>query len=58
VVLKSLPQLVFCAAALASVSAFGSIPHDALHPLAVLASLIPLQLVAVVWAFRNPDVRS
>jgi hypothetical protein len=58
VVLKSLPQVVFFAAALASVSAFGAVPRDGFHPLAVLASLLPLQLVAVVWTLRNRNVKS
>ena len=38
-------------AAVLSVAAFGAIPQDgSLHPLALLASLLPLQLAALYWA--------
>ena len=36
-----------------SVGAFGLLPHDGLHPLAVLASLLPLQLAALFWVLRG-----
>ncbi|MFQ6538441.1 MULTISPECIES: hypothetical protein [Aphanothece] len=43
--------LPLLAAAGASVTAFGAIPQDgALHPMALLASLLPLQLAALFWA--------
>ncbi len=43
--------LILLAAAGISVGAFGSIPQDgSLHLLAVLASLLPLQLAALYWA--------
>lgn len=41
------------AAAGLSVVAFGMGPHDGLHPLALMASLLPLQLAALLWAFRG-----
>jgi hypothetical protein len=42
-------------AALISVGAVGSIPHDGLHPLALMASLLPLQLAALLYVFaRSP----
>ena len=43
--------LILLAAAGISVGAFGAIPQDgSLHLLAVLASLLPLQLAALYWA--------
>ena len=48
-------------AAVISVGAFGAIPQDgAMHPIALLASLLPLQLAAVFWATavaRSPGSR-
>lgn len=55
-VLKSggvLSRGVLMAAAALSVVAFGLGPQDGLHPLALMASLLPLQLAALFWAFRG-----
>ncbi|MDI9407066.1 MAG: hypothetical protein QM522_10215 [Chitinophagaceae bacterium] len=50
-----LPLLPLLAAGLISVGAYGSIPHDGLHPLALMASLLPLQLAALLYVFgRSP----
>lgn len=46
------------AAAGLSVGTFALIPHDGLHPLALLASLLPLQLAALFWVFRGDGSRS
>ena len=32
---------------------FGSFPHDHIHPLFTLLSLLPLQFGALVWAYFN-----
>jgi len=40
-----------------SVGAFGLSPDDGLHPLNVLASLLPLQLAALLWVFRGARSR-
>ncbi|MCP9882281.1 hypothetical protein KBY65_07285 [Cyanobium sp. Alchichica 3B3-8F6] len=34
--------------------AAGSIPHDGLHPMALMAALLPLQLAALLYVFRRP----
>ena len=55
-VLKSralVPQSALLAGAALSFTAFGLVPHDGLHPLALMASLLPLQLAALFWAFRG-----
>ena len=50
-VLKSgLLRLLLAGAALASCAAFVSVPGEGWHPLAMLASLLPLQLAALFWA--------
>jgi len=52
---RVLPLLPLLAAGLISVGAYGSIPHDGLHPLALMASLLPLQLAALLYVFgRSP----
>jgi len=45
------PALVFilALAALISAACFAGIPQDGPHPLALLASLLPLQLAALLW---------
>ncbi|MEA5411485.1 hypothetical protein VB737_06885 [Synechococcus sp. BA-120 BA3] len=35
---------------LVSVLALAATPHDSLHPLALMAALLPLQLAALAWA--------
>lgn len=50
-VLKSLLlRLMLVVAALVSCGAFASITTEGWHPLATLASLLPLQLAALFWA--------
>jgi hypothetical protein len=56
VVLKP-PQLrvLLVLAAFASCSLLAAVPADGLHPLGVLASLLPLQLAGLFWALlRSP----
>ena len=43
------PLLLLALASLATFNSFGSIPMDGIHPLAVIASLLPVQLAAVLW---------
>ncbi len=38
---------------LLSFMALGATAHDGLHPVALMGALLPLQLVAVVWALLN-----
>lgn len=47
---QPLPCLLLAGAALVSCLVFASIPSEGLHPLATLASLLPLQLAALFWA--------
>lgn len=42
------------AAAVLSVLAAAAMPPEGLHPLALLAALLPLQLAALLYAFRRP----
>ena len=46
-------RLLLLLAALASCTVFASVPSEGWHPLAVLASLLPLQLAALLWAFSR-----
>jgi len=46
-------RLMLVLAALASCGVFASVPSEGWHPLAVLASLLPLQLAALLWAFSR-----
>ncbi len=46
--------LLLAAAGALSFSAAASIPHDGLHPLALMAALLPLQLAALLYVFRRP----
>ena len=41
-------------AAVLSVMAAAAMPHEGLHPLALLAALLPLQLSALLYVFRRP----
>jgi hypothetical protein len=52
-----IPQGALVLGALLSFGAFGLVPRDGLHPLALLASLLPLQLAALFWAFRGAGSR-
>ena len=40
-----------------SFGAFALVPHEGYHPLALLASLLPLQLAALFWVFRGAGSR-
>jgi hypothetical protein len=46
--------LLLAAAAGLSFAAAAAMPHDGLHPLALMASLLPLQLAALLYVFRRP----
>lgn len=46
-------RLILAAAALVSFSLAGVTIEDGLHPLALLASLLPLQLAALLWVLRR-----
>jgi hypothetical protein len=46
-------RLLLLLAALASCTVFASVPSEGWHPLAVLASLLPLQLAALLWALSK-----
>ncbi|WP_216903988.1 hypothetical protein [Synechococcus sp. CCY 9618] len=35
---------------LLSFALLGAVPHDGLHPLALMGALLPLQLAALLWA--------
>jgi hypothetical protein len=49
------PALLLLAGAGAlSFAAAATIPHDGLHPLALMAALFPLQLAALLYVFRRP----
>jgi hypothetical protein len=50
--LSSLVPLV--AAAALSFGAAAAIPQEGLHPLALMAALLPLQLAALLYVFRRP----
>ena len=47
--MRTLPRLMLAGSALMSCSIFASLPHDAFHPFALMASFLPLQLGALVW---------
>jgi hypothetical protein len=54
VVLKPpLLRLMLVLAAMASCGVFAAVPSEGWHPLAVLASLLPLQLAALLWVFSQ-----
>ena len=52
------PRVALLAGAGLSLTAFGLIPQDAFHPLALMASLLPLQLAALFWVFTGGGSRS
>ncbi|MFM8382294.1 MAG: hypothetical protein ACKOA6_09925 [Actinomycetota bacterium] len=51
---RSWTLLLLLAAGALSVSAGATIPHEGLHPLALMAALLPLQLAALLYVFRRP----
>lgn len=57
-VLRRPASLLIGLAALTSVFCFASLPGDGFHPLAVLASLLPLQLAALLWVLLNTQAAS
>ena len=46
--------LLVAGAAALSWGAASAMPHQGFHPLALLAALLPLQLAALLFAFRRP----
>jgi hypothetical protein len=50
------PALLFTLmlAGLASFTSIAGLPQDGPHPIALLASLMPLVLVAMLWALKRP----
>lgn len=51
-----LPVLFLVAGAgVLSLAMAGTIPHDGLHPLALMAAFLPLQLAALFYVFRRPQ---
>ena len=40
------------AAGAVSVGVWGAAPHDGLHPFALLAALLPVQLAALFWCIQ------
>lgn len=46
-------RLILAVAGLVSFSLAGVTISDGLHPLALLASLLPLQLAALLWVLRR-----
>jgi hypothetical protein len=46
--------LLLAGAAALSWGAAAAIPHDGFHPLALMASLLPLQLAALLFVVRRP----
>jgi hypothetical protein len=46
--------LLLAGAGALSFAAAAAIPHDGLHPLALMAALLPLQLAALLYVFRRP----
>lgn len=56
-VLNPLSIAVLLLAAAVAVTAFGEVPRSGVQPLAVLASLLPLQLAALLVVVR-PALRS
>ena len=47
--------LLLVAAGALSFAAGANIPHDGVHPLALMAALLPLQLAALLYVFRRPS---
>jgi hypothetical protein len=38
---------------LLSFACLGAVPHEGLHPLALMGALLPLQLAGLLWAMRH-----
>ncbi|MCT0224441.1 hypothetical protein [Synechococcus sp. CS-1328] len=51
--LRRLPLLLLVLASLISLAAFDAVPDQGIHPLAWMASLLPLQLAALLWALSR-----
>ncbi|MEA5421873.1 hypothetical protein VB716_01795 [Synechococcus sp. CCY9201] len=51
--LRRMPLLLLVLASLISLAAFNAIPDQGLHPLAWMASLLPLQLAALLWGLSR-----
>lgn len=47
---RRLALVLLVGSGLISFSLLGTVPHDALHPLALMAALLPLQLAGLLWA--------
>ena len=47
-----LPALLLLVAGMVSVGVWGAAPHDGLHPFALLAALLPVQLAALLWCVQ------
>ncbi len=50
---RQLPLALLVAGGLLSFTALAAIPHDSLHPLALMAGLLPVQLAALLWALLH-----
>jgi hypothetical protein len=44
---------VLAVAALLSLAAVARVPHDGLHPVALIRGFLPLQLAALVWGLAR-----
>ncbi|MEA5389705.1 hypothetical protein VB738_00395 [Cyanobium gracile UHCC 0139] len=47
---RRLALVLLAGGGLVSFLALAATPHDGLHPLALMAALLPLQLAALAWA--------
>jgi hypothetical protein len=52
-VMKTPLRLLLVLAALASCGVFAAVPSEGWHPLSVMASLLPLQLGALLWVLAR-----
>jgi hypothetical protein len=50
---RRLALVLVAGGGLVSFLALAAMPHDGLHPLALMAALLPLQLAALAWALLN-----
>ena len=50
---RRLPLLLLVLASLISLAAFDAVPDQGIHPLAWMASLLPLQLGALLWGLSR-----
>jgi hypothetical protein len=46
-------SVVLAVAALLSLATVARVPHDGLHPVALLRGFLPLQLAALVWGLAR-----